>query len=178
MATDMKDTIAQAAKYLVMEKGVKRLTVKDIVEECHITRQAFYYHFEDIPGLFRWIIERDTARTMAELQELKGGEAQLRYLFVMAINALPYMKKGMESNYRAELERFINQYFQRLFQQVSDKAKLYQNCTRAEANLILRYHSQAVLGLLRSWSEEDTKNLDQIVHTVFRLMTVGIPPLT
>ena len=31
MATDMKETIAQAAKTLLLDKNVKRLTVKDIV---------------------------------------------------------------------------------------------------------------------------------------------------
>lgn len=64
MQVNAKDSIAQAAKSLVMKKGVKRLTVKDIVEECHITRQAFYYHFEDIPALFRWILERDSEQTL------------------------------------------------------------------------------------------------------------------
>ena len=53
MPVDMKETIAQAAKTLLMEKGVKKLTVKDIVGECQITRQAFYYHFEESPGQWR-----------------------------------------------------------------------------------------------------------------------------
>ena len=43
---DMKEVIASAARKLILEKKVKKLTVKDIVEECQITRQAFYYHFE------------------------------------------------------------------------------------------------------------------------------------
>ena len=55
MPIDMKGTIAQAAMTLLTEKYVKKLTVKDIVEECHITRQTFYYHFADIPEMFRWI---------------------------------------------------------------------------------------------------------------------------
>ena len=55
MAIDMKKTIAEAASNLLFEKKVKKLTVKDIVEECHITRQAFYYHFEDIPDLIHWV---------------------------------------------------------------------------------------------------------------------------
>ena len=46
---DMKEIIAEAARKLILEKKVKKLTVKDIVEECQITRQAFYYHFEGIP---------------------------------------------------------------------------------------------------------------------------------
>ena len=176
MAADMKETIAQAAKTLLMEKGVKKLTVTDIVEECRITRQAFYYHFEDIPGLFRWMLERDAEQTKRQAQAIEDGEARLRYFFVMSLNALPYVKKGMESNYRDELERLLSQYVQRLFEQVCDEEGLYQTCTRFEARLILRYHSQAVMGLLRSWTEADTKNLDQIVHTVFRLMTEGISP--
>ena len=59
MAIDMKKTIAEAASNLLFEKKVKKLTVKDIVEECHITRQAFYYHFEDIPDLIYQYIVSD-----------------------------------------------------------------------------------------------------------------------
>ena len=40
--TDMKKNIAEAVLTLLMERHVKKLTVKDIVEQCHITRQAFY----------------------------------------------------------------------------------------------------------------------------------------
>jgi len=177
VAADMKETIAQAAKTILLERNVKKLTVKNIVEECQITRQAFYYHFEDIPALFRWILERDTQRTLLEARALGNGEARLRCLFIMAINALPYMKKGMESNYREELELLLAQYLQRLFEQVCDAEGLYQTCTRFEVKLILRYHSQAILGLLRNWTEEDTKNLDQIVHIAYRLMTEGISPV-
>lgn len=127
--------------------------------------------------MFRWILERDTQRTLLEAKALGNGEARLRCLFIMGINALPYMKKGMESNYRDELERMLAQYLQRLFEQVCDAEGLYQTCTRAEEKLILRYHSQAILGILRNWTAEDTKNLDQIVHVAFRLMTEGISPV-
>ena len=177
MAVDMKESIAQAVKTLVMEKGVRRLTVKEIVEECHITRQAFYYHFEDIPGVIQWILQREAKRTMLEAQAFENGESRLRYLFLMAIPALPYVRKGLESNFREELERLLEQNVQALFDRACDEEGLYQDCTRFEAGVILRYHSQAVLGLLRNWTENDTKNLDQIVHIAYRLMTEGIPPL-
>ena len=176
MPADMKQIIAQAAKELLMDKSIKKLTVKDIVERCQITRQAFYYHFEDIPGLFRWMLQRDTERTLLETQNLESGEQKLRYLFVMAINALPFVKKGIHGSDRDESEQFLAQYFQRIFEQVCDEEGLYQNYSRAQTRLILRYHSQAILGLLREWTEADTKNLDQIVHTVFLLITEGLPP--
>ena len=122
------------------------------------------------------MFERDTERTMLEAKALGNGEARLRYLFVMALNALPYVKKGMVSSYRDELEQFLVKYVERLFEQACDEEGLYQNCTRFEVRLILRYHSQAIIGILRNWTDADTKNLDLIVHTVFRLMTEGIAP--
>ena len=42
VSKDMKVIIAEAAKKRVTEKNVKRLTVKDIVGDCGITRQTFY----------------------------------------------------------------------------------------------------------------------------------------
>lgn len=178
MQADMKDTIARAAKYLVMKKNVKKLTVKDIVDECHITRQAFYYHFEDIPALLHWILERDSERTFQETRSLKNGEEKLRYLFLLAINALPYMRKGMETNYRSELESMLTRHITHLFEQLCDEEGLYQNCSRREVSLILRYHCQAIMGLFRNWTESDTRDLDRIVSIVYRLMTEGISPLT
>lgn len=176
MQAEMKDTIARAAKELVIKKGVKKLTVKDIVEECHITRQAFYYHFEDIPDLLRWILDRDSERTIAEAGAMKNGEEKLQYLFLLAVNALPYMKKGLETNYRAEFEKILTQHIMYLFEQICDKEGLYKNRTRMEMNLILRYHCHAIMGIWRSWTDTDTEHLEHIVNVIYRLITEGISP--
>ena len=95
MAIDMKEAIADAAKKLLIEKRVSRLTVKDIVDECGITRQAFYYHFEDIPALIRWILDQETEQVISEYNASDDEEIQLRYLFVMALQAIPYLKLGV-----------------------------------------------------------------------------------
>lgn len=177
MPVDMKEAIAEAAMTLLMEKNKKKLTVKDIVDECQITRQAFYYHFEDIPELFRWIMERDTERLLKDSQSLDDPEQRIRYFFLEAINALPYLKRSMQSNYRDELENLLTQNVYNLFEHVIEEGNLYRNKTRMEVKLIMRYHCQAVLGVLREWTDEDTKNLDMIVHQVYLLMTGKVSPL-
>lgn len=62
MTINMKETIAQGALSLLLDDKVKKLTVKDIVDKCQITRQTFYYHFADITELFRWILEKGLNR--------------------------------------------------------------------------------------------------------------------
>lgn len=90
MAIDMKKTIAEAASNLLFEKKVKKLTVKDIVEECHITRQAFYYHFEDIPDLIHWVLYQETEVVLEECIAQQDLEKGLRHFFEIAIQLQPY----------------------------------------------------------------------------------------
>lgn len=50
MGADVKEMIADTTRRLLTKKRRGKLTVTEIVEECNITRQAFYYHFEDVPA--------------------------------------------------------------------------------------------------------------------------------
>lgn len=175
MPTDMKRTIAEAVQTLLMERHVKKLTVKDIVEQCHITRQAFYYHFEGIPELLQWMIDRYFEQMTKEAFLQENGEAGLRCFFVMAINAAPYVEHGIKSNYGEELKHLLRQGFQHYFTLVSQRKHFYADCTQAQLNVILRYHCHAIMGLLEEWTEEDTRQLDQIVHTVYQIMTAQLP---
>ena len=144
---DMKEIITEAARKLVLEKKVKKLTVKDIVEECQITRQAFYYHFEGIPDMIQWSIKRGTRRLLEACKEQGGAEAALKYLFVFAINAIPEVRKGIESNYGKELEQTLMQGTCELFESIVEEENLYRNYSRQELKLILRYHSHAIFGI-------------------------------
>jgi len=176
LAIDMKEVIAEAAKRLLFEKNVKKLTVKDVVEECQITRQTFYYHFEDIPALMRWALEKRMANFLDEIKTSKTAEEAIRYFFLVAINAYPYVKKGMEANYRDEIEKLLEQSVYGLFKQITEKENLYKNSSRSELDLILRYHSGAMLGVLRGWTKDDTDNLDMVAHNVYLLITGKLTP--
>ena len=46
-----KKAIADSFLKLLREKPLDKITIKDIVEDCGINRNTFYYHFEDIPAL-------------------------------------------------------------------------------------------------------------------------------
>lgn len=175
MPIDMKEIIVQAAARLLFEKKVKKLTVKDIVEECHITRQAFYYHFSDIPNLLQWSLEQEEDHILRTCRDFSGAEERIRYLFLVTINAKPYVQKGIQSNYGPELDRMLSEHLKDLFAQIAEEEHAYQSLDTFERKLIIRYHTQAVIGLLREWSADDTANLDRIVHEVYLIISGRLP---
>ena len=54
-----KHAIAAALKELCREKSFDKISIADITSTCGLNRQTFYYHFEDIYGLLRWMLEQD-----------------------------------------------------------------------------------------------------------------------
>ena len=59
MASRTRGIIMASFLKLLEERPVNRISVKDIVEDCGINRNTFYYHFTDIPALVEEIIKAE-----------------------------------------------------------------------------------------------------------------------
>ena len=51
MASFTRRAIKETFWKLLNQRPLSQITVKDIVEDCGINRNSFYYHFEDLPAL-------------------------------------------------------------------------------------------------------------------------------
>lgn len=51
--------LAAALKTLMAQKPMDKITIAELTSICNIRRQSFYYHFEDIYDLLRWMIENE-----------------------------------------------------------------------------------------------------------------------
>lgn len=51
-----KRAIKEAFWKLLGEQPLNRISVREIVEECGVNRNSFYYHFQDIPALLEEIV--------------------------------------------------------------------------------------------------------------------------
>ena len=70
----------------------------------------------------------------------------------------------------------MEQHIYHLFEVVMEAGDMYKDRSRFESQFILRYHSQAVMGILRGWTDSDTEHLDEIVHLTYLLLKGEISP--
>ena len=65
----MKSKISQSLTHLLQHKELDKITVKELVADCAISRQTFYYHFRDIMDVVEWqnqqILNQSIARSLA-----------------------------------------------------------------------------------------------------------------
>ena len=114
--------------------------MKDIVDECSITRQTFYYHFEDIPDLLKWVLERGTDKMVEETLTQGNAEKGLRCLFLLALNARPYVEHGLQTNYRDEIERMVEEQLFTFFPAGGGKTRPVRSMQPCGLELVMRYH--------------------------------------
>ncbi len=172
MPVDMKHTIAKATETLLIDKKVMKLTVKDIVEECHITRQAFYYHFANIPELLDWII----SQREEEMPEIHPGqeppEDQLRYWSMIILNTISHLKKMGKSAYFQEILDICFAHLKNYFTRIARKDEAFHKLDPFDQDLIIRYHCYALAGILSDWDEKKRiEDLDRTLYDIYVITT-------
>lgn len=65
-----KQAMAAALKELMAQKPVEKISIQEITVRCGIKRQNFYYHFEDIYDLMRWMFQEEA---VSLLQKREGA---------------------------------------------------------------------------------------------------------
>ena len=77
MPADMKTIIADTFAQMIRKGDIDKITVKNVIEECHISRQTFYYHFHDLMEVLEWSFERAAKKLLQESMEADGLQAAL-----------------------------------------------------------------------------------------------------
>lgn len=54
-----KQELAAALKVLMAQKPMDKIAISELTGMCRIRRQSFYYHFEDIYDLLRWMLQNE-----------------------------------------------------------------------------------------------------------------------
>ena len=100
MPVNMKNMIADAFLAMTARKSVDKITVKDLVEACDISRQTFYYHFQDILEVIEWAGKRVVQKGVDLSLAAETPEEAIRTFFSVAAEHYGLLQKLDQRNKR------------------------------------------------------------------------------
>lgn len=59
MSHHTKSALAAALRVRLRREEFKKISIRDLTDDCKVNRQTFYYHFKDIYDLLQWAVEED-----------------------------------------------------------------------------------------------------------------------
>lgn len=158
-----KKLLSDSLKKLLTKKTLKKITVKDVVTDCRLTRQTFYYHFQDIYELLDWTFS-DIIKTLLEGSEESEREEGYKKLFKyfyenksLFISTLNYMgREHFENAIYPELFEYNKDYILRL--SVDSGKKIPEK----KINFLANLQTISLIAFLIHWLNSNTKqNLNE-----------------
>lgn len=165
-----KQLIQTSFRALLIAKPLDRITVRDIVEECDLTRNTFYYHYEDIYDLFDDYLEtrtRDVLRTLPP--QSPWSEVLLQTLH--AVFETPQTARHIFfSKKRDTLQRYLQRVVAEAIERSTEESGAGLQCAAGDRRLICDACSHALYGLLEQWlTGADAAHLDENLRRVTQL---------
>jgi AcrR family transcriptional regulator len=170
MANFTKQAIKRSLIKLLNEKPSGKITVKDIVEDCGINRNSFYYHYDDIPSLIEEIIRDEADQIVAEHRTLDSLEESFDIaadfvsanrqaaLYLYRSTSRDTFERYMMDVCSYVVETYVNTVFEGTPLQDGDRA------------LLIRYYRCLCFGFLLDWLESGMKDdTDQLKRDFQRL---------
>lgn len=100
MAVKTKETILNALLELLEDNELDKITVTDLVEKCQISRQTFYYHFEDLTQLYEWLFASETDKVLKEaIEKNDWARVVLQYVRFLKTYSILLKKAATSSMY-------------------------------------------------------------------------------
>jgi AcrR family transcriptional regulator len=69
-AEERREQLLDVTKSIVAERGFHAVSIEAVAREAGITRPIVYGHFRDLSGLLEALIDRESARALAQLNEV------------------------------------------------------------------------------------------------------------
>ena len=150
-----KRTLADALKSAMRQKNFSRISVSELVSTCKINRKTFYYHFQDMFALLKWMMSEETFSVVKQYDLLNDYEEAIRF----AINYIDdndyIISCACDSIGREEAKRFFYNDFFSLVSSLID-AVLSEKSVQVESELksyVAKYHTEAFMDMLIDYAQ-------------------------
>ena len=159
------------------KKPLAKISVREITEDSGVNRQTFYYHFEDIYDMVRWMYQEEAIKLIAEHEGVllwQDGALQLfkyieenKEVSLCALNSLghQHLKRFFYDDVYAAIEK--------TFLLITEGVP---NVPQDYGEFLAHYYSISLAALIESWlrgdvkqtPEEIVKYIDIAIHDQIR----------
>ena len=162
--------IRESFMKLLNEKPLKQITVRDIVDDCGISRNTFYYHFQDIPALIENIVEESSKNLLKNHPEINTIEECLD----ISVSYILDNRKAVMHIYKSVNRDFFEYYHWKICGNVvrsyMDRKFAGINISDSDREVIVFYVKSLVYGVVMGWLQNDlTDDIQIFIHRICEL---------
>lgn len=157
MAQITKKALASSLKKLLIQKPLDKITITDIVNDCEVNRQTFYYHFKDIYDLIEWLFLDEASAALNGQKTYETWEQGFLNIFEWCIKNKPLVINTYRSVSRESMERYLYGVTYDLLVGVVNERAVGISVQESDKKFIADFYKFAFVGLMLEWIREGMK---------------------
>lgn len=169
MSANTKNLIVTAFFNLAKVKPLDKITIKDVVEACGITRQTFYYHFQDILDVIEWSMKQYGQQLTERTLKAKTTREAFRIMLSILEDQSAVIAHLIQSRKQEQVEQLLLASIKGYFEALIPKRVVRSTWALDELETMLNFYSYAVIGVLLENTGRKDIDLDRLAGQLDRL---------
>ena len=155
---------------LLDSKPIDRITIKDITDDCGISRNTFYYHYADLPALVEEVLMNNAEELMQAYPSIESLEECLnvgaRYVLGMrrAANHI------YNSAHRDIYDRCLMNVLRRIVAEYFEIALPADVFSEEEREILIDYYRCVCFGIIADWCNNGMR--DDYAESFHKLLMI------
>ena len=154
-----KRMLADALKAKMGCKPFSKISVSEIIADCGVNRKTFYYHFEDIYALLKWMFEQEAVEVVKHFELVTDYKEAIRFVMEYAESNDHIINCAYDSIGREGMKRFFCADFVGMIRSVIEgvEARFGARSDPEFREFAARFYTEALAGMLIDWVQEKDK---------------------
>ena len=151
VAKTTKLALEASLKRMMLKKPLDKITIRDLTEDCGISRMAFYYHFKDIYDLVEWACMEDAAQALQGKKTYDTWQEGLTQIFEAVLDNKPFLLNAYRCISREQMERFLFRLTYGLIRGVVEEKSQGVAIQEEDKAFIAEFYKYSFVGILLDW---------------------------
>ncbi len=157
MARFTKKALALSFIKLLNKTPLDKITVKDIVKDCGVNRNTFYYYYQDIYALLEEILNEETAKAAALINS--GSSWQDTFIVDMGFtlqnkSAIYHIYNSIS---RQQFDKYLFNIANTLMQKIVADEAQGTGATQEDIRIVGEFYACAIAGVVLMWVADGMK---------------------
>lgn len=172
MALKTEKSLIESFKKLLSKKPISKITIKELTDDCKMSRMTFYYHFTDIYDLARYVSVQDALK----IEQLSGGNDKTHLISIIKSF---YENQEITFNIYTALDgsevlEYLTKSFEGIVSKLLYNVAIDKKVTIVNIEFLKNYILNAVVGCVKKWFDNNMdENPNELADKLY-LLTLGL----
>ena len=180
MANTTKRMLSMSLKKLLSKTTLDSITIQDITDDAEVSRKTFYYHFQDIYDLLKWMLEQEAFDVVRQFDLMKNEQEVFTFIFDYVEQNYFILNCMYDSIGRDELKCFYFKDFVGVVENVIRSTEKSMKLVIPDEfrNFLCMLYTEGIAGLLiEMFHSPDLFSKDQLIDYMTTLTHNSIPAM-